>query len=95
MITPPILFSQMREMATNNPPERWQEMADTIYKIDEAAEESPGPNLQEWLHDVYFGKPLSPELSREIIEKLGQIIARLLCFEPSARASAREVLQVP
>ena len=59
------------------------------------ATEDPEPNLQEWLEEVYFDSPQNPDLTREDIAKLGQIIGRLLCFEPSARASARQVLEDP
>jgi hypothetical protein len=59
------------------------------------ATESTGPNLQEWLDEVYFDSALSPDLTREDIVRLGQIVGRLLHFEPSARASARQILNDP
>ncbi|KAL2862713.1 kinase-like domain-containing protein [Aspergillus lucknowensis] len=93
MITPPILIEQMRELASDDFPRRWQEMADTVYKKEEAETESPGPNLHEWLQEVYFERSITPDLDKADIERLGQIIARLLRFEPSTRASAREVLE--
>ncbi|KAJ0415656.1 kinase-like domain-containing protein [Aspergillus carlsbadensis] len=100
MITPAILIGQMREMASDDLPERWREMADTRYKNEDAdtktANSTPGPNLQEWLQEVYFeGSSRTPDLDRADIQRLGGIIARLLCFEPDARASAREVLEDP
>lgn len=83
----------MREMATDSLPKRWQGVWDTMNA--EEGIESSGPNLQEWLEDVYFNSPLSPDLTREDIVRLGQIVGRLLHFEPSARASARDVLNDP
>lgn len=62
---------------------------------DRMAAESPGPNLQEWLEEVYFDGPLSPDLTREDIVSLGQIVGSLLHFEPAARASATGVLNDP
>jgi hypothetical protein len=44
---------------------------------------------------VYIAGPLSPDLAREDIVRLGQIVGRLLHFEPSAGASARQVLDDP
>jgi hypothetical protein len=74
-------------------------MENTIYKNDETATQTEterlGPNLQEWLHEVNFKASLPQDLDGSDIERLGQIIARLLCLEPSARASAREVLDDP
>ncbi|KAJ6009042.1 hypothetical protein N7522_004058 [Penicillium canescens] len=92
LITPKILVSQMREMASDDLPERWHEIWDTMNAGDGRIIESTGPNLQEWLEEVYFDGPQSPDLTREDIAKLGQIIGKLLQFEPSARASARQVL---
>ncbi|KAJ5348521.1 uncharacterized protein N7506_001774 [Penicillium brevicompactum] len=44
---------------------------------------------------VYFDGPLNPDFTREDIVRLAQIVGRLLNFEPSARASARQVLGDP
>ncbi|CAG8060136.1 unnamed protein product [Penicillium nalgiovense] len=44
---------------------------------------------------VYFDSPLNPDFTREDIVRLAQIVGRLLHFEPSARASARQVLSDP
>ncbi|PGH01512.1 hypothetical protein GX51_05199 [Blastomyces parvus] len=92
MITPTILVGQLREMATDDLPERWQEKWNTMNAGDGMTTESCGSNLQEWLEEVYFDGRPSPDLIREDIGRLGQIIGRLLHFEPSARASARQVL---
>jgi hypothetical protein len=62
---------------------------------DSRTAESTGPNLQEWLEEVYFDGPQSPGLTREDIARLGQIIGTLLQVEPSARASAKQVLDDP
>ncbi|CAI7677900.1 unnamed protein product [Penicillium manginii] len=95
LITPRILVGQIREMATDELPERWQDQLNTMNTGDVMATETVGPNSQEWLEEVYFDGPLSPDLTREDIVRLGQIIERLLRFEPSARASARQVLDDP
>lgn len=85
----------MREMATDELPERWQHEWNMMNIGDVMATESTGPNLQEWLEEVYFDSPLSPDLTREDIVRLGRIVGRLLHFEPSARASAKQVLDDP
>ncbi|CAI7596318.1 unnamed protein product [Penicillium glandicola] len=95
MITPKILVGQMREMASDSLPERWQEIWDKMNTDDGGTAESTGPNLQDWLEEVYFDSPQSPDLTREDVARLGQIIGRLLLFEPSKRASAREILDDP
>ncbi|KAL3465109.1 serine protein kinase [Aspergillus heterothallicus] len=93
MTTPPILIGQMREMASDDLPERWMKLANTMRESKQA--DLPGISLQEWLEEVYFDEAQTADLSRENVATLGRIIARLLCFEPSARASAREVLDEP
>jgi hypothetical protein len=94
MITPAILVGQMRERATDDLPERWQEKWNTMKAEDSGATETSGHNLQEWLEEIYFDSP-RPDLSRQDIVRLGQIVGKLLHFEPSARASAKQVLDDP
>ncbi|KAJ5550785.1 hypothetical protein N7461_005483 [Penicillium sp. DV-2018c] len=67
LITPTILVGQMREMATDELPERWQEKWNAMNTGDAVATESTGPSLQEWLEEVYFDSPLSTDLTREDI----------------------------
>ncbi|EFQ98010.1 CMGC protein kinase [Nannizzia gypsea CBS 118893] len=62
---------------------------------DGRATENTGPSLQEWLEEVYFEGQECPDLTRGDIVRLGQIIGKLLQFEPSARASVRQVLDDP
>ncbi|KAJ5200169.1 hypothetical protein N7472_005373 [Penicillium cf. griseofulvum] len=94
MIKPASLVGQMREMATDDLPERWQEKWNTMKAGDSMATECSGYNLQEWLEEVYFDSP-RPDLSHNDIVRLGQIVGKLLYFEPSARASAKQVLDDP
>ena len=94
-LTPTILVGQMREMASDNLPERWQEVWDTMNAKDGITTERSGPNLQEWLEEVYFDCSQSADLTKEDIVKLGHIIGRLLHFELSARVSARQILDDP
>ncbi|KAJ9203259.1 hypothetical protein DTO164E3_2730 [Paecilomyces variotii] len=93
LITPTILVGQMRETASDALPERWQEAWKTM--DDKAATEESGPSLQEWLEDMYFDGERKEDLTKEDIAKLAQIIGKLLRFEPSTRASAREILGDP
>ncbi|KOS47027.1 hypothetical protein ACN38_g1996 [Penicillium nordicum] len=95
LITPPILVNQMREMASDDLPERWHKIWETMKVDDSKPTEGPVPNLQEWLEELYFDSPHSPDLTKEDIARLGQIIESLLLFEPSARASAKQVLDNP
>ncbi|KAJ5322394.1 hypothetical protein N7452_010683 [Penicillium brevicompactum] len=95
LITPGILVGQMREMAGDNLPERWHDKWKRMSAGGYSTAEEPGPNLQEWLDEVYFDHPQSPDLTREDVARLGQIIGTLLQFEPSARASAGQVLDDP
>lgn len=93
MTTPAILAGQMREMASDALPTRWEDLFETMNTG--SAEETSGPSLQEWLEEMYFDGERKETLSREDVVQLGRIIGRLLRFEPSSRASARDILDDP
>ncbi|KAJ5484559.1 hypothetical protein N7453_012027 [Penicillium expansum] len=95
LITPIILVGQMQEMASDDLTERWNKIWETMKGDDDEPTDNTVPNLQEWLEELYFDSSQSPDLTREDIVKLGQIIGSLLPFEPSARASAKQVLDDP
>lgn len=82
-------------MASDDLLKRWQNKWETMKKGDDVIAESSEPNRQEWLKEVYFDGHRTPDLSREDIMRLGEIIGRLLWFGPSARASARHILDDP
>lgn len=54
-----------------------------------------GGTLQDWLEETYFDEDKKQDLTRQDIKTLGRIVARMLRFEPSTRASAREILDDP
>uniref|UniRef100_A0A093VIB6 non-specific serine/threonine protein kinase n=1 Tax=Talaromyces marneffei PM1 TaxID=1077442 RepID=A0A093VIB6_TALMA len=56
----------------------------------ESTEEIPGPSFQEWLEEMYFDSDRKETLSREDIVQLGEIIGRLLRFEPSSPDGHRQ-----
>lgn len=85
----------MQEIASDDLTERWNKIWETMKGDDDEPTDNAVPNLQEWLEELYFDSPQSPDLTREDIVKLGQIIGSLLRFEPSARASAKQVLDDP
>ncbi|KAF9893864.1 hypothetical protein FE257_010034 [Aspergillus nanangensis] len=95
LITPAILVGQMREMASDDLPKKWEGMWNSMNIGTDMITEETGPNLKDWLEEVYFDGMQSADLTREDIARLGNIIGRLLCFEPSARTSARQVLDDP
>ena len=83
----------MLEVTSEALPERWLGLWEAMG--GGVGAESLGPGLQEWLEDVYFDGERREDLTGEDIAKLGQIIRKLLRFEPSARASASEILNDP
>ncbi|KGO77099.1 hypothetical protein PITC_024550 [Penicillium italicum] len=95
LITPTILVAQMQEMASDELPERWHEKWETMKSSDDEPTESTAPDLQEWLEELYFNSAQIPDLTRQDIVRLGRIIGKLLRLEPSARASAKQVLDDP
>jgi serine/threonine-protein kinase SRPK3 len=93
MTTPTILVRQMLEMASDELPERWQH---TWHAMDGASPgESSGYTLQQWLEEMYFDGERSEDLTRSDIHKVGELVRRMLRFESSMRASAKEILEDP
>lgn len=82
-------------MASDGLPARWHKIWETMKTDVSEPTEGRVPNLQEWLEELYFDSPHSPDLTKEEIARLGKIIGSLLLFEPSARASAKHVLDDP
>lgn len=84
----------MQDLASDDLPHRWLEIWDGM-SAEGGLPLETGPGLQEWLEEVYFDAPQRPDLTKDDVSRLGGIIGKLLLFEPSARASARQVLSDP
>lgn len=58
---------------------------------------SPGDNssytLREWLEEVYFDEERNHDLTQDDILEVGKLVQSMLKFEPSKRASAKEMLR--
>ncbi|CRG82799.1 Dual specificity protein kinase KNS1 [Talaromyces islandicus] len=93
LTTPAILVSQMQEMASDPLPVRWKDLLETTHSKSPA--DIAGPTLQQWLEEMYFDGERKQNLTKADIVKLGYIIGKLLLFEPSTRASAREIPNDP
>jgi serine/threonine-protein kinase SRPK3 len=50
-------------------------------------------SLQDWLEEMYFDGERREDMSRDDILRVGELIRSMLRMEPSARASAKVVLQ--
>ncbi|KAF2023257.1 kinase-like protein [Setomelanomma holmii] len=91
MTTPAILVRQMLETVSDNLPDRWQNewraMNGTLTSDKSTC------FLQSWLEEMYFDGERSEDMSREDIVRVGVLIGSMLRLEPSARASAKAVLQ--
>ena len=91
MTTPTILVRQMLEMSSDGLPERWQQS--WCVMDSKTPGEKSNYTLQEWLEEMYFDGERNEDLTREDILKVGELVRRMLRFEPSMRTSAREILQ--
>ena len=56
------------------------------------SDEEDSYTLQGWLEEVYFDDCKHSGFTRDDIAKVGNLIERLLKFEPSLRATASDVL---
>lgn len=83
----------MLETASDELPERWRQKWQTMDSTSTG--DKIENNFQEWLEETYFDGVRKEDFTREEIIGLGALVLRLLRFEPSARASAQEILQDP
>ena len=93
MITPSSLVGQMLDTIGDDLPERWLSAWDAMQSAEARGE--PGQTLQEWLEEVYFDEEKKSDFTREDILQVGELVGKMLRFEPSARVSARQILQDP
>lgn len=92
MITPPLLVQQIMEFATDGLPPRWKGKWKAMQEGLSHSDEEDSYTLQRWLEEVYFDDCKHSGFTRDDIAKVGNLIERLLKFEPSLRATASDVL---
>lgn len=90
MLTPPMLVQQMIELIDDELPSRWQVKWQETKR--EASQEKDDWMLQSWMEEVYFDNDKPPEFTRREIRAVAKLIARLMRFEPSTRATPSELL---
>ncbi|KPM42257.1 hypothetical protein AK830_g4292 [Neonectria ditissima] len=101
MLTPGTLVEQMEELATDRLPEPWTERANRLRELsvgssqteDEEDKTASTHALQQWLEEVYFDEGKKAELSPEDVRKLGELVTKMLWFEPSSRGTASSLLK--
>ncbi|TQS33330.1 hypothetical protein Golomagni_06330 [Golovinomyces magnicellulatus] len=93
MVTPVSLVNEMLETASDELPELWHQKWRTMDSTWTG--EKKKNTFQEWLEKMYFDGERKEELTREEIVKVGALVQKLLRFQPSTRASAKEILQDP
>ena len=92
----------MEELAADRLPGRWIERANRLREPAGATEQAGGERdaavdpeqaLQQWLEEVYFddGRKKA-ELSLEDVRKVGELVRKMLWFEPSSRETASRLL---
>ncbi|KAI1130751.1 kinase-like domain-containing protein [Nemania abortiva] len=96
MSTPATLISQMIQFSTDELPERWQAKWQLIQdKQVQYDDDDPTRTLQEWLEEVYFDTQRRCELTKQDIDKIGELVRLLLRWEPARRSSAKDIANDP
>jgi serine/threonine-protein kinase SRPK3 len=93
MANPGSVVEQMHGATSDELPERWLQKWNSMDRT--GTEEESAYDLQKWLEETYFDGDRREDLTRDEIGQLGVLLRRLLRFEPSTRASAREIAQDP
>ncbi|KAI1055754.1 hypothetical protein LB506_009215 [Fusarium annulatum] len=91
MLTPPILVEQMIELIDDELPSRWQAKWQAMQGTPTQPDDD-GMKLHSWLEEVYFDSDKKPEFTKNDIKRAAELIARLMRFEPSLRASPNDIL---
>ena len=91
MTTPAILVRQMLETVSDDLPDRWKKDWHVMNRT--SSDWSSTCSLQDWLEQMYFDGERREDMSREDILRVGLLIRSMLRMEPSARASAKDVVQ--
>ncbi|KAI0107101.1 kinase-like domain-containing protein [Nemania sp. FL0031] len=90
-----IVAAQMVDLDNNDKlPERWEAKAQEMKKAVKFPDEPP-PTFHEMVEKAYFYRDRRPELSKQDLTKIGDLIGRMLRYEPSERPSAKEILSDP
>ncbi|CVK98207.1 related to dis1-suppressing protein kinase dsk1 [Fusarium mangiferae] len=90
MLTPPILVEQMIELIDDELPSRWQAKWQAMQGTPTQPDD--GLKLHSRLEEVYFDTDKKPEFTKNDTKRAAELIARLMRFEPSLRASPNEIL---
>ncbi|KAI1744986.1 kinase-like domain-containing protein [Xylaria scruposa] len=94
MVTPAGLISQMIQFSTDELPDRWEVKWQNMKK--KLSHDDQGPcTLQEWLEEIYFDPERRCELTKQDIAKIGDLVRRLLRFEPYLRSTAKDIANDP
>ncbi|KAK7578560.1 hypothetical protein V3481_014403 [Fusarium oxysporum f. sp. vasinfectum] len=90
MLTPPMLVQQMIELIDDELPSRWQVKWKEME--GEGLQQQDAWKLQSWMEEVYFDDNKHLEFTRDELRAIAKLIARLMRFEPSTRATPSELL---
>ena len=88
---PAIIVRQMLETVSDDLPDRWE--TDLKAMRETPSDDNTTCSLQEWSEESYFDGERREDMSKEDILRVGALIGSLLRIEPSARASAKSVIQ--
>ncbi|KAF5989670.1 CMGC/SRPK protein kinase [Fusarium bulbicola] len=93
MLTSPMLVQQMIELIDDHLPSRWHLKWQELRS--KASDEEDNWTLQSWMEEIYFDKGKHPEFTGDEVRAAAKLIARLMRFEPSLRASPTDILAEP
>ncbi|KAG6044892.1 hypothetical protein E4U33_001465 [Claviceps sp. LM78 group G4] len=89
-MTPALIVGQIIEVTSEEVPSKWQAKWHAMEQ--EAPEQDGGFTLKKWLQDVYFDSDKLAEFTPEEVSDIYRVVAAMLRFEPSLRATPSESL---
>lgn len=81
------------DLGTDGVLDRWQKKWLEMEK--DRSREDPPFLLQQWLEEIYFDPDRNADFTKQDITRVGDLVASMLKFEPSAKAQAKEILAGP
>ena len=73
-------------------PREWSKRADAI--VGDCTDEIDGGSLANWLCEMYFkgGRRVDVDFAEVDIERLGDLLTRMMCYDPEHRLSTEDIL---
>lgn len=72
-------------------PEEWRKQAKVV--VADCKDDIDGCSLSSWLCETYFSSERKADFTKEDIQRLGDLLTKMMCYRPRDRLSAQDILK--